>query len=656
MSSPSCSVGCLLPAENLRCVPLNLLEIHALTVPPVIELFFCVFLIYMTRRSSRAHLLLAADGVLYFILALVDLLSHVIPAVRNSVTASRVAELFLGSVSFVPMLLYTSYLVWLSRREFIPYLPRRFQPGAKYLFTGLIPVVAVSTFAASLGMSIQNLSFPQVPLTIDFTNKSELLWLDLGQLSLALYTNYQCLAAFLALYRLFTALLDQQRIDNNHTDEHHFFNGTGWITFGIKLGAVEGIVGFVAGGFAVPLSRRILRLIARVCIIVGSLKGMDENENFEFLNKELVLWRRGKPPSTSHSLIVNRRMTIRSSQSSDLHHESSPIEKDMEKGKADRDVTMHDEVGEPAVLHVRLSALPPPEQAIHADESRRQSGQNTSTEVLASRTGASLSKSNTRRQSAQTIFDDMSVVLELSPDLPPGVTGKYPRSMLSEGHEDDKFEPPVLGQQSTCRNAAQSYDEQNAAAEYALFYANEFMKQKSMLSLISIPQSAHARAGGPVSPCTRFASQHGGNYPVQLPVTPTRAGITPTAQLEGESWDSLKYRHRHLSSLHLPERASKGHSDVTTHSSQWSTIARSQSLASIRMYGGGPVISPRRASADPDDLISPSGAETLHDGGPQINIDRERITSADAVIHEFEIQAAFNREKALRKLNGEVGV
>lgn len=654
MSSSSSSVGCLLPAENLRCVPLNLIQIHALTIFPVIELFFCVFLIYMTWRSRRAHLLLAADGILYFILALVDLLSHVIPAARNSVAASRMAELFLGSVSFVPMLSYTLYLLWLSHKEFIPYLPRRRQPAAKYLFTGLIPVVAGSNFAASFGMSIQNLSLPQAPLMIDFTNKSESLWLSLGQLSLGLYTNYQCLTAFLACYRLFTAFFDQRRIDTNNTDECHFVNGTGWIAFGIKLGAVECIVGFIAGGFAIPLSRRILRLIARVCIIIGALKGMDENENFEFLNKELVMWRRGKPLSTSHSFIANRRMSIRSSQFSEPSHDS-PIEKDTERGKADRRVTVHGEGGEPPVV-LRFSVLPPPERAIHADESRRQSGQDTCAEVLASRNVSSSSKSNTQRQSVQTILDDMSVVLELTPDLPPGAAGKYPGSMLSQGHGDDEFELPALGQQTTRCNAAQSYGEEDAAAECAVFCASESMEHKPKLPLISIPQSAHARVERPVSPWTRLASQHSGNYPVQFPVAPTRAGLTnysPTAQLEGESWNSQKHHRRQLSSFHLLEHASKAYSDITAHSSQWSTIARSQSSASIRMYGGGTVISPRRVSVDPGDLMSSSSTETLRDSRPQIIIDQEHITSADG---EFEVQAAFNREKALRRLNGEVGV
>lgn len=643
MSSLLICVDCLLPAENLRCGPLNFTQIYTLAIPPVIELLFCVFFISMTWKSRRAHLLLAADGIVYFILALVDLLPHVIPAARNSVTTTKAAQLFLGSVSSIPMLSYTSYLVWLSHREFIPYLPRRHQPVAKYLLTGLIPVGTIMNFTASLGLTIHNLPLSQP----DFTSKSESLWLSLGQLSLGLYTNYQCLAAFLALYRLFIACFDQRRIDTENTDERHFFNGTGWIALGIKLGAAECFVGFASSGFSIPLSRRILRLVSRACIIFGTLKGMDENENFELLNKELVLWRRGKPLSTSHSLIANRHMSIRFSQ---FTSESSPIEKDAEKGEEIRRVTVHNEGGGPPVLHMRCSALPPPERAIHADESRRQSGQNTSAEVLASRNVTSPSKSNSPRQSAQTISDDMSVF----PELTPSVTGKYRESMLSQGHENNKCGLSALGQQSTRQNAAQSYGEEDVAAECAVFYASEFMDKKPTLPRISIPQSAHARVEGPVSPWARFSSQHSGNYPVQFPVTSTRADITvysPTAQLEGESWHSPKRRHRQLLSLHLVERASKAHSNLTARSSQWSTIARSRSSASIRMYGGETVTSPRRTTADPGDLMSPSSAEILRDGRPQVITAQEHIESADA-IHE----AAFNREKALRRLNGEVGL
>lgn len=60
------------------------------------------------------------------------------------------------------MLLYTSYLVWLSHREFIPYLPRRHQPVAKYLLIGLIPVGTIINFAASLGFTIRERFNPLV--------------------------------------------------------------------------------------------------------------------------------------------------------------------------------------------------------------------------------------------------------------------------------------------------------------------------------------------------------------------------------------------------------------------------------------------------------------------------------------------------------------
>lgn len=670
MSSSSSSVDCLLLAENLRCAPLSLIEIHALTVLPAIELFFCVFLVYMTWGSKRAHLLLAADGVLYFILALVDLLLHVVPAVQNSVTTSRVAELFLGSVSFVPMLSYISYLVWLSCREFIPYLPRRSQGAAKYLFTGLIPVVAVLNFVASLGMSIQNLSFPL--LMINLTSKSESLWLGLGQLSLILYTNHQCLTAFLALYRLFTALSNQWRIDTNDADERHFFNGIGWITFGIKLGAVECIVGSLAGGFTVSLCRRFLRLVGRVCMIIGAVKGMDEHQNFEFLSKELASWRRG-PLTMSHSFMANKCISIQS-QFSDLSRQSYLNEKDVKRGKADRDVTVYDVVDELPVLHIRSFAPCPPEQPIHADESRRQSGQNTSAEVLASPNDTSPLKGNARDQSAQIISDDMKVMLELISDLAPSITGECPETTLGQEHEDDEFKLPDLDQQSTRHNTAQSYDEEDAAAVHTVSCASEFMEHKPILPPISVPQAVYAQEERPVSSCIRVASQHrSSNYPVQLPITPTRAGkpllscirlvsqhrsrnypvqfpVTPTraritinslaAQLKGEKWDSLIGRHTQLLSRHLLERAGRTCSNITARSSLWS-----QQSASLSMHAK--VTSPSHVWAYPGDLVSPPSAETLRDG----IIDQELV---DAVIQEFD--AAVNREKALRRLNGEIGV
>jgi len=113
----------------------------------------------------------------------------------------------------------------------------------------------------------------QASLASDFTDNSESLWLSLSQLSLASYTTIQFIFFLLAFYRLGETFHDRQRIEDTHADEHHYFNGIGWITVGIQLGAIESIVGFAMGGFAVPLSRRILRLMARSTLIIGVLKG-----------------------------------------------------------------------------------------------------------------------------------------------------------------------------------------------------------------------------------------------------------------------------------------------------------------------------------------------------------------------------------------------
>lgn len=69
--------------------------------------------------------------------------------------------------------------------------------------------------------------------------------------------------------------MNQRRIDNTQRteDEVHLFNGLGWITVGIKLGAIESIIGFVDASFGLAMTRRILKLLGRACLIIGVVKG-----------------------------------------------------------------------------------------------------------------------------------------------------------------------------------------------------------------------------------------------------------------------------------------------------------------------------------------------------------------------------------------------
>jgi hypothetical protein len=76
--------------------------------------------------------------------------------VRQTARLLRPTYCVIGSVSFAPMLLYTSYLFWLSHRGFISSLPPRHQSISKYLLIILIPVVVAANEVASfVGVSIR---------------------------------------------------------------------------------------------------------------------------------------------------------------------------------------------------------------------------------------------------------------------------------------------------------------------------------------------------------------------------------------------------------------------------------------------------------------------------------------------------------------------
>ena len=51
------------------------------------------------------------------------------------------------------------------------------------------------------------------------------------------------------------------------------FRGLGWLVIGAKISAIESAVGFATTSFGVILTRRILRMIGRACIIIGVIKG-----------------------------------------------------------------------------------------------------------------------------------------------------------------------------------------------------------------------------------------------------------------------------------------------------------------------------------------------------------------------------------------------
>ena len=94
-------------------------------------------------------------------------------------------------------------------------------------------------------------------------------------LTLVLFTVFQALAFCIAVFRLILGLLNQRRIDHGGHNEQqaHLLNGIGWIALGIKLGAIETVIGIVIGQFGHAIIRRILRLLGRASLVIGVLKG-----------------------------------------------------------------------------------------------------------------------------------------------------------------------------------------------------------------------------------------------------------------------------------------------------------------------------------------------------------------------------------------------
>ena len=92
------SLTCLSSAPNLRCDSLSRFQSELLIIPPAIEVLFSVSLVFAKWKSSRSkrHYLLSAEGLVYFSLALLDMLVHIIPAVTHSISIFNVFDIFIG--------------------------------------------------------------------------------------------------------------------------------------------------------------------------------------------------------------------------------------------------------------------------------------------------------------------------------------------------------------------------------------------------------------------------------------------------------------------------------------------------------------------------------------------------------------------------------
>lgn len=98
-------------------------------------------------------------------------------------------------------------------------------------------------------------------------------WQFFTSMTLALHTAYQAINFSFAFFRLVKAFLNQRDLEAASSDQGYLFKGTGWISGGLKLGAIETVIGFAHAGFGGAITRRILRLLSHACLSIGVVKG-----------------------------------------------------------------------------------------------------------------------------------------------------------------------------------------------------------------------------------------------------------------------------------------------------------------------------------------------------------------------------------------------
>ena len=93
--------------------------------------------------------------------------------------------------------------------------------------------------------------------------------------SLALLVIYEAATFLVFFIRLASCVLAQYNIEDRAASEWEgiLFRGLGWLVIGAKISAIETATGFATTSFGVILTRRVLRMIGRACIIIGVIKG-----------------------------------------------------------------------------------------------------------------------------------------------------------------------------------------------------------------------------------------------------------------------------------------------------------------------------------------------------------------------------------------------
>jgi hypothetical protein len=115
---------------------------------------------------------------------------------------------------------------------------------------------------------------PSVAVGFD-SDLSHTAWIGISDAALILFALYQGAFFVLVSIRLFKVWTAQHEVEvgGGASQRTYRTRGLGWIAAAFLIGAIEAIVGFVQGTFAVVMTRRLLHLFSRSFLVVGLLLG-----------------------------------------------------------------------------------------------------------------------------------------------------------------------------------------------------------------------------------------------------------------------------------------------------------------------------------------------------------------------------------------------
>ncbi|KZT38620.1 hypothetical protein SISSUDRAFT_1046786 [Sistotremastrum suecicum HHB10207 ss-3] len=272
---------CLSATPILRCYSLTKVQIVGVAIPTLLELVFSVALASGKWGNKRIHWLLVAEGWTYLILTILALLPHFVQSINDSLKTFRVFDIFIGASSSIPLLLYTVFFLLYLRQYVYFKIPSRQRGFHKITLFLLIPAIfAMNILSSFLGV-VYTPSSPVV--SIGFADFHALqFWTFLTSLVLALFSSYQALCFFIFFFQLVCSVVEKRRSASDGRISDDQSRGTGWFSAGLKIGVVETLIAFAGGGFATVLIRRILRMLSRTFIILGTMKGINALENVAY--------------------------------------------------------------------------------------------------------------------------------------------------------------------------------------------------------------------------------------------------------------------------------------------------------------------------------------------------------------------------------------